>query len=412
MEHLTRRKRLAYNNRLKPFTGDKLVFKTITPLSARLALLIAILLSSLPLAVFAQDPPDDLPQTYITHDGKFSFQYPSGWTIAPEELDGLLLLTNSDYEDSVFFDPESTDSVVVIIVTPDNFLEIFPDIDELPRTPRDLLEVLIVDTDDPNIFTDIQEGTLNGHRAVFANVDDGELSGQVFVLDLDDGDLVMALAASASGVYAQYQEQVLSIVASMTLHRYNQGDFRLVTSQAMNLSFEMPAEYFYNDMVGDGSLIFGTNEDVFNNGAPAEGEFMGLFATDLFIREGLDLDIEGFESPEHALAIFSDSVIANILNNVSFSDVEHVLIDESPLTDLVQFTFTSDTAEGVVIAFKLPDGRIMVGSFVVSNGELPDYEAIISQITTSINPFGTATPDNDLIIDYDPAPETVPESGD
>lgn len=387
------------------------------PLSYRgfftIFMLVTLLTLSLPFTVKAQDPTNDFPNTFITHDGAFSFQYPSDWVLTLEDMDDFILLTNGDPDDSLFFAPDAEDSVIMLIVPPNQFGQLFPDIEDLPRTPRELLEVLIFEDGNADIFSNIEEGTLNGHRAVFANVEDDELSGQVFVLDLDDGDLVMVIAATISGEYSAHQETAISIVSTMTLHRYLPGDFRLVTSQSMRMAFEMPAEYFYDDSDDEGSLIFGSDEEVFNNRAPSAGEFMGIFATDQFLTDALMLDIEGFESPEHAIAVFSDSVIAEELDGVSFSELERLTFEDKPVPEMLQFTFTSDIADGVVVAFELDNGQIMVGAFIANSGELGDYEEVIAKITGSIQPLHIPVyePEPDRTVDdNEPNVETAPST--
>lgn len=345
-------------------------------------ILMTLALILLPMTIFAQDPEENGFKPYTSPDGSISFEYPESWTIHLDDLEPFIILSNSGGE--FYFDFEDEDSLAVLIVPPSGFVEAFPDIEELPRTPRDLLEFFILDTGEDDIFTEIEEGTLNGHRAVFANFSDNDLYGQIFVLDLDDGDLIMVLGIMGSDNYAQYQETVLSVVASLTLNRYLPDDFRIVTSPDLNLMFEMPADYVYDDLDEEGAIFFASDQDLLDSGPGGEGTLTGLIATEAYYIDKFGIKEGDFQTPEHALVVVSEELVLQNLSNGTISDIEIIELDDVDIDELFQLTFDSDNLDGIVLAFEMPDKRIVTVVAGVNSGELPDFEDIILQIATSV----------------------------
>lgn len=358
-------------------------------------ILMVFALILLPMSVFAQDPDDSEWLTYTTDDGSISFEYPDTWSLNFDVLEPALVLTNGDFEDSLFVDPEAEDSIAVFIVLPDQFSEVFPEITELPRTPRDLLEFLIFDAGDDDIFTDIEEGTLNGHRAVFANFNNEGLEGatdalygQVFALDLDDGDLALVMGVMATDNYAQYQETVLSIAASLTLNRYELGDFRMVSSPDLNLTFEMPADYLHNDNELPGAVLIASREEIMNSGPAEEGDVTVAIATELYFSGIFDAASDLFQTPELAIELVVE-LFAEDFENATVSDIETVSVEDAPVPEMLQLTFVGDEFDGAILAFELPDERIVTVIVAVNAGELADFEDIILQIASSVQAFDT-----------------------
>ncbi len=353
-------------------------------------ILMALALILLPMSVFAQDSDDSEWLTYTTDDGSISFEYPDTWSLNLDVLEPALVLTNGDFEDSLFVNPEAEDSIAVFIVLPDQFSEVFPEITELPRTPRDLLEFLIFDAGDADIFTDIEEGTLNGHRAVFANFNNEGLEGatdtlygQVFALDLDDGDLALVMGVMATDNYVQYQETVLSIVASMTLNRYEEGDFRTITSPNLNLTFQMPAEYVYDDTELASIALIASRQEIINTGPAEEGDITVAIATELYFTGILDAAGAILQSPEQAIEL-ALQIFAEDFENATVSEVETVTVEDASVEEMQQLTFEGDEFDGAILAFELPDEGIVTVFVAVNAGELSDFEDIILQIASSI----------------------------
>ncbi len=384
--------RLRGSNRFLFTMGDNMMQSVFRSNFTRksILLLMALALILLPTTVSAQDPDESDWLTYTTDDGSISFEYPDTWSLNFDVLEPALVLTNGDFEDSLFVDPEADDALAVFIVLPQHFPEVFPEITELPRSPRELLEFLIFDAGDEDVFTEIEEGTLNGHRAVFANFNNEGLEGatdtlygQVFALDLDDGDLALVMGVMTTDDYAQYQETVVSIAASSTLKLYEEGDFRRVSSPDLNLIFQMPAEYYYSDDEVPGAILIASSEEILDSGPPEEGDLIVSIITEQYFTEFFDVSTEQLQTPEMAIELVVE-ILAEDFENGTVSDLETISVENAPVAELLQLTFEADGYDGAILAFELPDGRVVTVSVVVNAGELSDFEDIILQIASSI----------------------------
>lgn len=358
----------------------------------KLLIILMVLSMALPQKTNAQDPSVELPNTYITPDGSFSVQFPQNWivTIDPD-LSNFILITAIPFAE-LEFGTDSEEGVLIGIVPPANISHAFPYIDEIPSTPHDLLELLMDDPTDSTTYFDIEVGTLNDYPAAFVDAEEDNVEGQLFAVDVGEGEIAVAVAGAYNMDYASQQETVVSILSSMTLHEYESGDYRLVTSPAVNLSFEMPAEYIYDDTSDAGALIFGSNEAVLTNYAPTKGEFMGIFVTQEFFAETL---IDGFKSTDHAIAVFSDSVISEEFEDVSFIELDRANFDDKPISEMLMFIFHSDVVDGLLIAFEFDNGQIIIGAFFTYTDELDDFDQIMSLISLSVRLFNTPAADTD-----------------
>jgi hypothetical protein len=354
-----------------------------------LATLILLSLVILPQPIHAQDPPVELPNTYITHDGSFSFQFPEDWFLTVEGEQGEVIFV-SDFDFEEFIDPE-TQLVMISIAPPGGLLTVFPFIEAIPETPRELLDLIIAGLDDvtSNVSMEIEEVAINDHPAVVVNAEEDGSQEQVIIVDLGDGEMALLSATYYNIDYADQEETVMAMAASMTLHDYEQGDFRLVTSIDKNLAFEMPADFIYDD-TEESEVHFGSNQNAIDASQPAEGEMVGVITSLEYLETELGVTVE---SAEDVINYFYDSFTDGAVDGFSFGDVEQLTFEDSPLEAIFQFTYADDTFDSVVIAFQLPDGRLMAAIFATHSGEYADFEETITHIVTSVQPFNSAPTD-------------------
>lgn len=347
-------------------------------------ILMALALMLLPMTIFAQDPDEGETTTFTSEDGTLNFEYPESWSVSDELIPPTIVLTNGDIEESYLYDQDAEDSVVVLVVPSSGFAETFPEMeDELPDTPHDALEFLINNVVDDSEFTEITEETLNEHPAAFAMYS-GDNYGEIFVLDLDDGDLFLVMSVTPSVDYDQHQEAVRSIAASLTLNQLEEGDFRTVSSPDLDLTFEMPSEYVYEDTEVPGAVLVGSSEDVFDTGPIEEGTLTAVIGTELYFVEIFGAASDQFQTPELAIEAVADMFVSEELTDLTVSDVETVEVEDAAFSELLQLTFESEEFDGMIITFILPDERVMIVFAGFNAGELDDFEDIILQIASSV----------------------------
>lgn len=357
-----------------------------------LIILVLLWMALLPQPIHAQDPPIELPNTYITHDGSLSFQIPQGWSVTRDYPRNTVLLSNGPFEESVYYDLANTDSLVIGILPSDDLSEAFGE-NETPNTPREALEIISIQWEDAQVAPDIEESALNEYPVASANFENANFMGEFHVLDLNDGDFVMLYAVAAINHYtSDHHEIVLSIASTMIFHEYESGDFRLVTAPEQNLVFEMPAEYVYDD-TEDSEVHFGSDLVSVNSSEISKGQFVGVISGVEFLEETGEISIESTEQVLSFLyfALSTDGEA----EDVEFGEPEHVIFEGQYVTEALQFTFSSTTVDNLLLVFEMPDGRILMTTFSASGGELSDFEDTITQIVTSIRPFNTTAPDNE-----------------
>ncbi len=344
-------------------------------------------------ATYAQEGGEEGVVQYVSRDGSVSLEYPESWFLESNSFEAYIAISDKDYGDT-FFSSEDEDAIAVVVYLPDGFRSTFPDIEALPTEPSDLVGFLSWDIYDAEIFTDIEEGTLGEQAAVFANYSHDDVNGQVIVVELGKGDLAAFIGITTTDDYAPFEETVFAIADSTTLLEYEADDLRVVTSPNLNLRFEMPVGYVYNDTDDEGSITFGTNEEVNQVGPREPGQMAGVITTEVFFTNNFDVaEAVVFENPEEALMTMNDFVISFVAADGTVSDIEVVTPEDEEGFEYVKLTFESDVVDGVAVAIELSDGRIITSLLIVPSGELAESEELLLQILTSVDVLSEHTMD-------------------
>lgn len=347
----------------------------------------------LPIMTYAQDSGDEGVIQYVSRDGSVSLEYPASWFLESNSFEAYFAISDKDYGDT-FFSSEDEDAIALVVYLSDGFSSTFPDIEALPTEATDFLGFLSWDIYDEAIFTDIEEDTFGERSAVVANYSHEDVNGQVIVVDLGEGDLAAVIGVTTTDDYAPFEETVLAIVDSMTLLEYEADDFRMVTSPDLNLRFEMPVGYVYNDTDDEGSITFGTNEEVNQSGPREPGQMAGVITTEVFFTNNFDVaEAVVFETPEEALMTMNDFVVAFVAADGTVSDIEVVTPEDEEGFEYVKLTFESDVFDGVAVAIELSDGRIITSLLIVPGGELAESEEMMLEILTSVDVLSEHTLD-------------------
>ncbi len=347
-------------------------------------LLMVLALMLLPMTVFAQDPDEGETTAYTSSDGTLSFEYPESWSVSDDLIPPAIILTNGAIEDSYLYTEDAEDSVAVLILPSSGIAETFPEIEgDVPDSPTEAIEFMIENVVDDTEFDEIVEETINEYPAASVMYS-GETNGEMFMLDLGDGDLFLVMGLTTSDDYDQHQDIIRSIVASMTFIQPEEGDFRTVSSPDLDLSFEMPFEYVSDDTEVPGAVLIGSSEDVFDTGPTEEDTLTAVIGTEQYFVEIFDAASDQFQTPELAIEAVAAMFVSEDLTDLTVSDVETVEVEDAAFSELLLLTFESEEFDGMIITFVLPDERVMIVFAGFNAGELDDFEDIILQIATSI----------------------------
>lgn len=351
---------------------------------SRLLILVMMVLTIIlmPMSTFAQDPNESLWWTYASPDGSFSFEYPDLWAM---RVGYLYLLTDGGNVDDIWDIGTTKDevSVIVIVVPPSGFdLMYYGDNEGLPQTPHDFLEFRLFEFSSETNFIDIEEGTFSDYPAVIANFD-GTTFGQLVVMDMGDEGRAAVVGYTYADEYEPYQETVELIADSLTFHDYQPGEFRTIMSQDLNISLEIPAEFFHDGFAEENVLLISSGEE----GIGSYGVDVPLIAIagETFYIEESDTTSDQFQSPELALETVVGVIEDDYLTNPTLSDVETISIEDAPVDEILKFTFESEEFDRMIFAFELTDGRVMT-AVILGNDlvDATDFEAIVVQIISTI----------------------------
>ncbi|MCL4239656.1 MAG: WD40 repeat domain-containing protein [Anaerolineae bacterium] len=173
-------------------------------------ILVVLILGSVPLAAFAQD---SLSEQYVSPSGSLTFSYPAGWVTVEDQ--GLISLTND--EAALEEDMVPPGAVGVLIVDPAMLRMVVYDLpDTSPQgVVAALAEAISFGEIGVNAISVPESFSLEGRDAArlsFA-LELGEML--MIAIDAGDGTVIAVVAVTAPGGMAQFEADILAIVATI-----------------------------------------------------------------------------------------------------------------------------------------------------------------------------------------------------
>lgn len=334
-------------------------------------LIVYVLLAGmLPALAQAQDSVD-LDATFEAEDGSFSLAYPSDWYADMFFIPGFFIVATSEAkveqmtaEEPVFPPGE----MLLVIVTPQASSIVFMGAE--PATPDEAMEMILVMQGDTAQSGEAEAITIGDYDALVTDVTTAAGEGVAAVIELDDGEFVLAAALAAPGEFAEFEDTVMAILASMTYG--TSGDMVAFTSEDGSLTLEYPAGWAALEQVeGDIHIM---NEISFDYTLHS-GQVVVAIATpatvEWYLREGIGLP----DDPAEAMASYWTSVGEKELGEVS-----EVTVGDYTGTRL---DFTTPTEDGYVLLLDVEGGALAI-QIMTATGELADFDAEVTAILESL----------------------------
>lgn len=327
--------------------------------------------------IAAQDRPE-LPYTYTSTDGSFSFRYPAGWSYVIDEWYSPPFMWNGPFDENPLSNNVQPDYVHVIAFSPSNVADEIPQyISENPDY-RVLINEFFGTSDEIGVST--QNEILNDRPATIVSLySEDEVMGEIILIELESGETAVLIAHSRPGHYEMHRLTVEAIAISMQQHNYEEGSVRPYVVSDFNVQFDIPADFY---ALYDGeAYIFGTPRPVINDEAPLTGEMFGaIVSPDLFEGEfgRIELSIESFDR------------LVDVVFHSNFTIItppELIEYTESPIKRRAQTTVAQVDLEIVLTLVELQNGQLIIFTFTVLPGEMPDFEDVIEQVVNSLQPL-------------------------
>jgi hypothetical protein len=207
----------------------KLLFSTF--------LLIFVVVIS-PMLVMAQDEDLEM-EEYEDEDGAFSLSHPVGWAVLLDEEEGALMIANSEETLEAMSSEEDLEIAegqfgVVIFFFPADLLAMMGVDQELlaseETTPEEIAEAVITlfmemegeeEDEDSPVFGEPELLELDEETSIAAvpyAVESQNLEGAYFFYEVGDGVYALGIAAAPTGEFADNEEALGAILASLELN--------------------------------------------------------------------------------------------------------------------------------------------------------------------------------------------------
>ena len=342
----------------------------------RIFLLIFLLILIIPHASFAQEPPT-LSEHFETETsvGTFSFSFPAEWVIDPESEPGAIWLAS----DPAMLAEEAyiPDAVVLAIIQPDSLdilgLDLQRDID-----PTVIVETFVDNLDTPDGLSDLQEGKIGEHEAVWVDLQVQNEQGMVIGLDLGGGNTSFVLVATLPGEFEAFREVAFAIVGSISLDGGSEDVAPLFDGQYTNnsISFEYPSDWVVSDDNAIGVTFLATSTEIIEAGDPSSGGLLMIVLTEQSFNEELIGSIG--TTPSEIVQNTVDGFLLPVGEDGAI--IKRMMVNEN---EAARATFLSETAEGVVIAVDL-GAHYGIVIAATAPSEFADFETTILDVTSTL----------------------------
>lgn len=309
-----------------------------------ISLLTALCLCAMPVMALAQDPP----RPY--HTDEFRFLYPAEWLLDVSPVQGV-----------IYLNPTEEDDLSLIIVPPAVVDFLVPE----ARTAQTLLHAFLPDS--PVEQTEIADYMIQWASEI---VDDRERI--IMTTELDEGNLVAMIANVPLGTFADYEERVMQLVASMRLVSAETPALtETYRDLGMRLAFDFPQDWQL-EVEPDVGAVYVNNTDT---------------AMDIGERQPGDLSVmvinaEQFGPLGDTAAEVADNMRA-ILGDVTLSETEVVEVDGK---QAYRIDVYAEEADGMMLILEVGDDIIVYLAATIP-GEFDLAEDAALGIAATLRPF-------------------------
>jgi hypothetical protein len=351
-------------------------------------LLVVVFLASRLVAALPTQAQEELTETYVSSDGNFTFDYPTGWTVQEILMPGFVLVSANE---SFASSPESGD-LEMVIVGPQA-----TDLYFMGTSPANLHEALTflmgpdALTGEIARFGEPQALTCNGYDALMVSASDSLTEGIKLVMEIN-GEYATITADAVPGEYDEFADTVLAIANTLD-YVVPAG---LLTFEGYGFSFDYPAGWTPFNLAIE---VYLSNTMAFFEDLTPGQVLMNLMLTDLAFGGGEDEEINlGDVSIQGTVIGDQKTVIKVVVEGDILAEFTGDTIDTWLQTqkelgqgqaitvgiyDGVLIEFTGVKNEGIIVVLTTDRGPLLAVA-VTLTGEFAKFEGDVMAIVESI----------------------------
>jgi len=313
----------------------------------------------------------ELTNQYTTPSGSFSFYYPDGWFIA-QESDVLVLVVNSaSMADFTQEGPIESGQIVMAIYDPEIISVL--SMENLAQVAQWMLDSFSEETPDL-VMTDIQIGGRLAERIAAESDPSG-----TYVFTTVDGQIGMAMVVAAPGEFAEAEQQVLPILATVTATTVAptpqpgiEEEFARYESAANGIAFHYPANWVAQEETYAPSIL------ISSNAADPQS-----FSTDDELGGLLSITQATWIDPD----LSADAPLETIIQAEVENDPDFGAAEVSALPGLEQaavMAYDTTFGETTIFLLRLPNDYLLKLRVSTPSGRIVEYLATITEILRSV----------------------------
>jgi hypothetical protein len=338
----------------------------------------------------------DLSEVLTTADGSLSVRYPAGWvaygdgsgtqvfgqTLPP----GHLMLGTSDAALASDWDALERDEVSLILFAPPSVAYAYPVMFsgefKKAESALDLIERVMLSSDDRTVFGVPEETELSGRPAVIVRYEKTDNRGLAVAIDFD-GAYTLAMAGGPVDGFADHEPLVLAILDTLT-YIAPEGPVVFIT-WARDLTLAYPPDWLVTE-IAPGLVVIGNGTADLDVLEQAEDAVFVLVMTEMTIP---DIFGETGDPAEVASELFDYQVAGE-------EGVERVARDRPVDDDRAYVDFVMGETVGYVLAREYEGGMLVIW-VLAGQDAVDDYADEIDAIIESIvyTPLAEPVPSGD-----------------